>query len=153
LHICEKGDLPFWIGKTLWLVEYKGTLVKHDNKSVVRSARLVKQLKWGHAEQVEFAYRAAERVLPFFEKRFLFNTRPRNAILAARTNAANAAAAAYAANAAYAADAAAYAAANAAANAANAAANAAYAADAAAYAAYAAERLKQADDIVELAGG
>ena len=140
-HGLRVSDLSRWIktGTVLWTMEGRGKCVVCDDKIVYAEARLIERVGTLSRRQLQlFAADCAEHVLHFFEKKYPEDSRPRQAINAARSgNAATAAAdaAAYAATAA--ADAAAYAATAAAAAYAAADAYAAYAAYAASAAAHA----------------
>jgi transcription termination factor NusB len=131
-------------------VKIRGTAITGNTKITAQEMKIVKAWRWTKIDSVEMAIYAAELVIDHYEKDYPNDSRPRQAIEAAKAylkdpTTANAAAyaayAAYAAaDAAHAAHAAANAAAHAAAAAAYAAADAAHAAAAAAaaYAAYAA---------------
>ena len=130
-------------------VEARGECDKHDDKQAWTEMRIKKAYKWTKEESVKLAIFSAELVIDLYEKKYPKDSRPREAIKAAKTylkdpseknRAAAYAAARAAARAVDAADAAyaAYAAARAAAYAAARAAYAADAADAAARAARAA---------------
>jgi hypothetical protein len=65
LHLCRKQDLVKWLGPTIYVAEYRGDDVVHDDsKVVVRSARLKKQIKsWNAKNQRLFACDVAEHAL------------------------------------------------------------------------------------------
>ena len=148
---CENGfhassepldALNYVKGDVIALVEVSGDSDSDDTKVCYRSMKIVKAYKWTAMDSVNFAIYAAEQVVKIYEDKYPNDSRPRDAIKAAKAYLKNptaraAADAAYAAAraAARAARAAAYAAAYAAARAARAAADAAYAAARAAYAA------------------
>ena len=44
-HLLREQDLVEWFGPVLWECEYRGELLEHDNKVVVRQARLIKQVE------------------------------------------------------------------------------------------------------------
>jgi hypothetical protein len=143
-HGSEKilDALSYVKGEVLAHVEVRGECDKQDDKQAWTEMRIKKAYKWTKEESVKLAIFSAELVIELYEKQYPKDSRPREAIEAAKAylkdpSEANSAAdaAAYAADAA---DAAARAA-DAAADAAYAAAYAADAAYAAAYAAYAAD--------------
>jgi len=139
LHLCSKEDLIDWLDAQIFVAEYKGRLIESGNKVFARKVRLIKKIEaWDARAARLFAADCAERVLPIFEEQFPNDSRPREAIAAARSGA----------NAARAADGAAYdAASGAAADAVHAAYRASRAAYRAAYgAAYAAARAADAVD-------
>ena len=86
LHLCRRGDLVQWLGPRIFVAEIRGDeLIESDNKVVVRSARLVSEFTtWNDCTARLFAADCAERVLPIFEKKHPDDTRPREAIEAAR---------------------------------------------------------------------
>jgi hypothetical protein len=137
-HACEEpiDSLSYFQFNDRWfIVEARGEIIKDKDKFVASEMRLVKEIKNWNIISAKIAIYAAEQVLPYFEKRYPDDTRPHEAILAAKRymkdkNEANKEALIKARDAAYAADAAdaAY----------HAAAMAAYYAADAAYAAYAA---------------
>ena len=142
LHASEQplDALKYVGGHVIATVEARGDSDNEDDKVCFRSMRIVKAYRWTTLDSVAFAIYAAEQVIKVYEDKYPNDSRPRDAIKAAKAylkdptkdnaRAAYAAdAAAYAARAAYAADAA---------EAAAYAAYAAYAAEAAARAAYAA---------------
>ena len=150
-HGSEKilDALSYVKGEVLARVEARGECDKQDDKQAWTEMRIKKAYKWTKEESVKLAIFSAELVIDLYEKKYPKDSRPREAIEAAKTylkdpseknRAAAYAAARAAARAVDAADAAyaAYAAARAAAYAAARAAYAADAADAAARAARAA---------------
>jgi hypothetical protein len=40
VHVCRPEDLPYWLADELWLVDVDGERLEHDQKLVVRRARL-----------------------------------------------------------------------------------------------------------------
>ena len=40
VHVCRPGDLPYWLADELWQVEVEGEQIEHDQKLVVRRARI-----------------------------------------------------------------------------------------------------------------
>jgi hypothetical protein len=171
---CENGfhaseepldALGYVNGDVLALVEGSGDSDSDTDKICFRTMKIVKAYKWTALDSVALAIYAAEQVIKIYEDKYPNDSRPRDAIKAAKAylktpNKKTADATARAADAAYAAADAAYAAARAAyatdaadaARAAYAAARAAYATDAAdaaraaraAYAAYAADAARAA---------
>ena len=56
LHLCRRDDLVHWLGPTIWEVEYDTReVVEHDNKIVVRRARLLRRLDWNETNARLFA--------------------------------------------------------------------------------------------------
>ena len=84
-HICRREDLVRWLDEAIFEVEYRGEIVKDDNKCVVRKARLICKLEtWNEKSARLFAADCAEKVLPIFESEYPEDDRPRKAIQAAR---------------------------------------------------------------------
>lgn len=86
LHIATlRQVLERWLSEELWEVEadLDGAIVLAD-KTVVRRARLVRQLPWDERTARMFAADCAERVLHLFERDYPDDKRPREAIAAAR---------------------------------------------------------------------
>src|SRR3990167_6275500 len=158
-HLCERDNLIYWLGPTIWEAETRSRkLLRDGTKSVVSTARLLRRLEtWNPRTQRLFAADCAERALEreraagrephpdswrsiAVARRYANSKATPQELAAAAANAVHAAAYANAAAdaAAYAATAAYAAAAAAAATAVHAAAYANAAADAAAYAATAA---------------
>ena len=162
-HLCERDNLIYWLGPTIWEAETRSRkLLRDGTKSVVSTARLLRRLEtWNPRTQRLFAADCAERALEreraagrephpdswraiAVARRYANSKATPQELAAAAANAVHAAAyanaaadaAAYAATAAYAAAAAAAAAPAANATDAHAAAYAAAAYAAAAYAAY-----------------
>lgn len=159
---CENGfhaseqpydALQYVKGDVLALVEVSGDCDNDKDKVCYRTMKIVKAYKWTKLDSVALAIYCAEQVLKIYEDKYPKDSRPRDAIKAAKAylkdpNKKNAAYASYAASAASAASNAASNAATAAASyatsataaasyAASAASNASYAAYAATYATYA----------------
>ena len=112
-------------------VEIRGAAIVSDDKVTAQEMRIVKAWKWENEDSVAMAIYAAELVIEYYEKEYPNDTRPRQAIDAAKSwlvNPTRAAARAARAAANAAADASAHAAARAARAAAHAAADAAHAA-------------------------
>ena len=84
-HICRPQDLAHWLDEAIFEVEYKGRIVKDNDKCVVREARLLRRIEtWDEKSARLFAADCAERVLPIFEKEYPDEDAPRKAIQAAR---------------------------------------------------------------------
>ncbi|MFA7265741.1 MAG: putative immunity protein [Candidatus Nanopelagicales bacterium] len=85
-HVMSDVDLIEWCGPyDLWTVETKYKPVPHDNKTVVRTARLVDKVGSLDDRKLRlFAADCAEWVLPLFEAERPDDDRPRKAIEAAR---------------------------------------------------------------------
>jgi hypothetical protein len=80
-HLRRVDDLPQWIARTLWLVEYRGERIDAENKVVVAQARLIRQLTgWNTRTARLFAADCAERVLPNWEKKHPGDDRIRKTI-------------------------------------------------------------------------
>jgi hypothetical protein len=85
LHLCAREHLLSWLGPAIWEAEYESECIDHGDKLVVRRARLVRQVEaWNDRTARLFAADCAERVLPLFESQRPGDTRPREAIAAAR---------------------------------------------------------------------
>lgn len=84
-HICRPQDLAHWLDEAIFEVEYKGRIVKDNDKCVVREARLLRRIEtWDEKSARLFAADCAEKVLPTYEKYFPNNDAPRKAIQVAR---------------------------------------------------------------------
>jgi hypothetical protein len=84
-HLCREEDLIHWLGPTIYEAEHSGELVEHDNKVVVRKARLLRQIEtWNERTARLFACDCAEHVLHLFEKQYPDDSRVRTAIEVAR---------------------------------------------------------------------
>ena len=84
-HLARQQDLVEWLGPEIFEAEYRGEIIKADNKVVVREARLLRRVGgWNEKTARLFAADCAERVLPIFEKERPHDDRPRKAIEAAR---------------------------------------------------------------------
>ena len=84
-HIVDAAHLVEWLGPAIFVVEPRGQIIKDENKFVCTEARLLRHLKtWNETTQRLFASDCAEHVLPFFEKLYPNDKRPREAIQAAR---------------------------------------------------------------------
>lgn len=98
-HLVTIDQLLNWLGPTIWIAEGKGEHLKQKDKHVFSEARLVQMTHWNKDSARLFAADCAERVLHIFEERYPTDSRPREAINAARmgiTGEVAAAAAAYA---------------------------------------------------------
>ena len=85
IHVCRPQDLIHWLDETLWEVETRGEVLDGDNKLCVRGARIVRRVEaWSETSARLFAADCAEDVLHLFETRHPGDTRPRDAIVAAR---------------------------------------------------------------------
>ena len=84
-HICRPQDLVHWLDEAIFEVEYKGKIIKDDDKCVVREARLLRRIEtWDEKSARLFAADCAERVLPIYEEEYPNEDAPRKAIQAAR---------------------------------------------------------------------
>ncbi len=85
LHLCRPGDLVSWLGPTVWLAEAGKERIEQADKVVVRRARLLSRCEaWNDRTARLFAADCAERVLTLFERERPDDSRPRDAIAAAR---------------------------------------------------------------------
>jgi hypothetical protein len=91
-RLCQSGyhvlsdtkQLLEWLGPEIWLCEVSGKIIHDTNKSVAAEARLVERLPWDDRSARLFAADCAEDVLPIFEREHPGDSRPRDAIEAAR---------------------------------------------------------------------
>ena len=84
LHLCRAKDLVLWLGPEIWTAEADGEVIDHDDKVVVRRARLISRVEtWTERTARLFAADCAEHVLPIYEAAHPSDTRPRDAIVAA----------------------------------------------------------------------
>jgi hypothetical protein len=87
LHVCRLDQIIDWLHEDLWLVEVDEAagLIDHGDKMVARRVRLVEQVTaWDERSARLLAAGFAERVLHLFEQERPGDTRPRDAIAAAR---------------------------------------------------------------------
>jgi len=82
-HACTLEQLPAWLGPRIWEVELRG-VVHGPDKVVAQSARLVRLTPWDDRRARLFAADCAEHVLDVFESACPGDSRPREAIAAAR---------------------------------------------------------------------
>ena len=84
-HLCRDEQVLCWLGPALFEAEYRGEMLDHEDKIVVREARLLRRFdRWDERNARLFAADCAEHVLPIFEKKYPKDDRPRKAIEAAR---------------------------------------------------------------------
>lgn len=83
-HLCRCTDLIKWLGSNIYEAEYRGELVKDNNKVVVREVRLLRRMNWDDSIARHFACDCAERVLHIYEKEYPDDLRVRNCIEIAR---------------------------------------------------------------------
>ena len=87
-HACEEpiDSLSYFqFNDDRWFViEARGEIIKDEDKFVALEMRLVKEIKNVNLISAKIAIYAAEQVLPYFEKRYPDDTRPHEAILAAK---------------------------------------------------------------------
>ena len=84
-HLCREQDLVHWLGPVIYQAEYRGEVVEHVDKIVVREARLVSRLEtWNGRTARLFARDCAERVLHLYEREKPDDSRVRNCIEVAR---------------------------------------------------------------------
>ena len=97
-HFCDSSQLFDWRSSSLYELEVKGQVIKGEGKYIGRQCRLVRKIDaWNTDTLITFAADCAERILPLFEKVYPNDSRPRDAILAARVRTVSAHAAADAA--------------------------------------------------------
>ena len=85
LHLCRQSDLLGWLGPVIHTAEYDGEMIEHNDKIVVRRARLIERLDtWNDRTARLFAADCAERVLHLYESKYPDDSRVRNAIEVAR---------------------------------------------------------------------
>ncbi|MBC7350448.1 MAG: hypothetical protein H5U05_10805 [Candidatus Aminicenantes bacterium] len=83
-HVVTLEQLPNWLGERIFEVEVGDEIVHADDKSVVRTCRLIRECTgWNERTARLFACDCAERVLPLYEARY-DDDRPRKAIETAR---------------------------------------------------------------------
>ena len=89
-HLCRASDLVYWLGPVIWEAEHDGDVLVAEDKLVVRRSRLLRRVStWTEHSARLFAADCAEHVLSFFEEKYPNDTRPRQAIEAARLFAAD----------------------------------------------------------------
>lgn len=85
IHACRRQDLMRWLGPHIWVIEFAEEPIVDIDKVYGRKARLVEELtSWNERTARLFAADCAERVLHLYEEAFPDDTRPRDAIAAAR---------------------------------------------------------------------
>jgi len=84
-HLCERGDLVYRLGPVIYVAEGRGEMIRDETLTVFSEARLVERLNtWTTRVKHLFAADCAERVLHIYEGFRPDDSRPRNAIEAAR---------------------------------------------------------------------
>jgi hypothetical protein len=84
-HFVMLSQLPQWLGPTLYELEVRGEVINLSDKSVAQQARLIRKVDtWNDKTLRLFAADCAEHVLGLYESKYPNDTRPRNAIQAAR---------------------------------------------------------------------
>ncbi len=84
-HVCQTCDLLTWLGPVICEAEIGGQVLRAENKTVARTARIVRVLDtWNERTARLFACDCAERVLPIFERQYPADGRPRMAVDTAR---------------------------------------------------------------------
>ncbi len=86
-HVCTPVQMLSWLPRTdneLWGVKIRGEIVDVGDKTVAGSARLVRKLDWNERTARLFAADCAEHVLHLYEDVYSNDSRPREAIAAAR---------------------------------------------------------------------
>jgi len=85
VHLCRRDDLVHWLDAEIFVAEAGGRIIESDDKVVCRKARLLEKIdSWNERTGRLFAADCAERVLPLFESAHPNDSRPRDAIAAAR---------------------------------------------------------------------
>jgi len=88
MHVCKDGSqLLRWIDAEVWEAEYDDAklVIDHGDKLAVQRARVIRKLDtWNDRTARLFACDCAEMALPFFEKDYPNDTRPRQCIDTAR---------------------------------------------------------------------
>ena len=84
-HLCEgTDDLVHWLGPVIYTAEYRGERLRHENKVVVREARLLARSKhWNERTARLFAAACAWDVLHLYETDYPGDSRIRECIVAA----------------------------------------------------------------------
>ena len=84
-HLCRREDLVEWLGEAIYEAEYRGEMVKSDNKVVVREARIIRKLdNWNDRTARLFVCDCAEQSLQYYENEFPDDKRPRESIEVSR---------------------------------------------------------------------
>jgi hypothetical protein len=83
-HLCTMEQLPRWLGPTIWVVEGRGEMVDHGDKLVYAEARIIGATGWNQRSARLYAADCAEHVLHIFGNKYPNDTRPYEAIQAAR---------------------------------------------------------------------
>jgi len=69
LHLCREQDLVLWLGPAIYAAQYQGERMDHNDKIVVRTARLLQRLgTWDDRSARLFACDCADRALALLEK-------------------------------------------------------------------------------------
>ena len=84
-HFCMIKDFAKWISTELYSVEVRGDVLSGDDKSCARSIKMTRIESWNDRTARLFAADCAEHVLHIFEDAIPGDTRPRDAIAAARS--------------------------------------------------------------------
>lgn len=61
-HLCKDEDLLDWLGEEVWEAEVEGEIIDHDNKVVVRKARITKRCNLTDRNARLFACDCAQQV-------------------------------------------------------------------------------------------
>jgi len=86
-HVVTGPYLLDWLdraGLAVFEAEVRGRVHESPEKSAHESARLIRRLRWDDATERLFAADCAARVLHLYERKYSADTRPRDAIVAAR---------------------------------------------------------------------
>jgi hypothetical protein len=83
-HLCRRKDIMQWLNESIYEAEYRGEIIKQDDKIVVREVRLLRKLNWNDKIARLFAADCAYHVLEIFERVHPDDLRPRQATEAAR---------------------------------------------------------------------
>ena len=80
-HVCQENDLLEWLGPVICEAEIGGQVLRAENKTAARTARIVRVLDtWNERTARLFACDCAERVLPIFERQHPADGHPRMAV-------------------------------------------------------------------------
>ena len=62
IHACRPGDLPLWVGRTLYEIELEGEIVEEATKIVAPRGRLLRRIeRWDDALRDEYTRMCADR--------------------------------------------------------------------------------------------
>jgi len=62
IHACRAGDLPYWVGETLYEIELAGEIVEEHTKVIASRGRLLRRVTaWEDGVRDAFTHMCAER--------------------------------------------------------------------------------------------